>query len=279
MGLLTLAAGRGRGDTTPPVAGFAFASDFGFNTGSTDTIVRDNNEWDVYNNYSSANLLSIVASTGLDFPSDNVLRVDFNNESSGDIRIWDKWALPAGTGNGLYHRVYFRNAIADGAGSHGTGAVHQIEPWSGGGVPWAFKFGTQNDGTTPVIYSFPGLSNWNGPTLSKNTTYRIEWAFIRKGNGFFTPLVRIYNSSDTLLYDTDDFVDDALNTLTAADPDVDLSQADDGTPPTSIFGRELFIGNNGPVNWTVGPGNYNYFGCVAVSTTDWCGAYTVGEAD
>jgi hypothetical protein len=267
--------GRARGGV-PPTA-MAFASEWANSTGTGTTAVRDGTKWDVYNNYSTANLLEVIASTGLDLPTTNCLRVNFNLENAGDVRIWEKWAYPAGTGDGIYHRIYFRNAISDSFGTQSTGNVHQLEPSSGGGVPWGLKFGTNGSGGFSVIWYLADASptSWNlNTTLSKNTTYRIEWAFVRKANGFFTPLARIYNSADALLFDTADFVDDLMNTLEDANPDVNLSATSDSG---HVFGRELFVGNNGP-SWTVTTGNYQYFAATAVSTTGWCGPYTAGEA-
>jgi hypothetical protein len=257
----------------------AFASEWANSTGAGETAVRDGTKWDVYNNYATANLLEVIASTGLDFPTTNCLRVNFNLENAGDVRIWNKWAYPASTGDGIYHRIYFRNAISDSFGTQSTGNVHQLEPSSGAGVPWGLKFGTNGSGGYEVFWYLAGVTpnstfSLNG-TLDKNVTYRIEWAFVRKSNGFFTPLIRIYNASNVLVYDTDDFRDDVPTTLTAKNPDVDLSATSDSG---RVFGRELFVGNNGP-SWTVTTGNYQYFAAAAVSVTDWCGAYVEGEAD
>ena len=135
---------------------------------------------------------------------------------------------------------------------------------------------SKNNGTFPFKFSnadplatfpenkwIPGKPQDN---LTKNTTYRLEWALAKTGTNAYTLDARIYNSAGTLLYDKTSLYDASDNLAMS-------------TYPAGFFHltdarmRELFCGTNGSNMTPVLRDEYSYWGAVMVRNDDWCGAY------
>lgn len=272
-----------------PASSLAFASDWGTATGQTDSALRDGSKWENLTVF-DRQILEVVSASGLGFPSGmtNALRVEFDGEQAAHVSLAENgssnantpWGVP-GTGEGLYFRVYFRNSIPDGDGAQDVGSAHQLQPaWGGCATHWAWKFGSNANGTWGMIFNTDGAGGgtWYGlSTLSKNHTYRLEWGLYNKtAGGAYTLELRIYNESGTQVIDGTDFEDQGSyggggGTMASQAP-IQVSVSDDCI-------RRLFVGNNGPLGWDAGPGSYQYFGGMAVSETDWIGAYSAGEGE
>jgi uncharacterized protein YjdB len=260
----------------------AFFSDWRHSTGGSATAVRDGSKWDVYTNYGGANLLSVVPASGLGFPSGmaNALRVEYSGQSAGHVAINEEsgrafqsahWNAP-GTGEGIYFRFYIRQAISDQAGTASGSSHHPVQSaWGTCANQWAWKFDSGPNGDFFVQFqTYTGGYQWYLNTrIAKNHTWRFEWGFYDKNaSGQYKLDLRIYNEAGQLAYSAADFRGESTQggptgTLAALNPDIAVS--DDCI-------RRFFLGNNGP-QWTVGPGEYIYYGGIAVSRDGWVGAY------
>ena len=259
-------------------ANLVFASAWDYATGTSVAAVGDNNIWPAVNNGSSK--LEVVSASGL-FGAGftNCLRVGLD-----DVAIDDAWVSLTGltapsVGGSRWFRFYMHSAIADTEETFSLGGHHPVE-WNKdtthGEDLLAFKWGHTNGSgvmsnqllvfgaTWPDTY-------WNTHgNLNYNTTYRMEFQLKRPAANQLELHARVYDDSDALLYgdaawdnnnDSKTFVDNV--TLTGID--------DDG------WGA-FHLGMNG----RVGDGSdvvagFHYLGGVAISESDWCGPYSVGE--
>jgi len=246
----------------------AFASAFTTATGTTQSAVGDGGKWNgTYSNNDAEG--EVIASTGLNFPSTNTLRITaidtvFVRGVKTDLPV------PA-VGQSQYHRWYFRPAWPDST-TYSDGQNHPIEGTSGTGGSarnWAFRVNlNQNTNWSIELYSIAGGGSFASPQFTKAGTYRIELRISRTGTNTMEFHARIYNSSDTLLYSDADF----NNGSTTLDTNPSLTL----TFPDDLDAYQM--GNNG---WGAGGWSVNdlycYQGCFAVSLADWCGAYQSGE--
>jgi uncharacterized protein YjdB len=229
--------------------------------------LRDGTNWSSSQDSPTGAVLSVVASSGLGFPSgmSNALRVGYPAPGGGSVRVENRWAEPS-VGQTLYFRTHMRYSIRDAAGNLGASSHHPIQPKPGScPYQWEFRFGSSSNGNVPteiVFYDGPGSYQLSGG-LSKNVAYLLEWAFTRVGtsgtSGTYTARVRI-NGTDV----TSNFRRYDGAALTNA-------------PATPISGecvRALFVGNNGP-QWTgtSATADFVYYGGTAVCTGGWCGAW------
>jgi hypothetical protein len=263
------------GDGGSPVAAL-FVSDWASGTGGSDAVVRDSARtapWTEYNNFQNHGLLMVVSSGGFGFPSgmSNVLRVDYDHESAGDVTVRDVWGTPA-IGSDLYFRLYTRVDLTT---AGGVGANHPVESQSGTcAFDWAYKWGIDGaGGVAQFLWQFantPGHARYVlDRTLAEGQAYRIEWHFRRAAGGYHFD-TKIFDATSALVFDDKNFQnsDSVPGSLADNDPLVQISDE---------CMRSLMVGNNGPVGWTAGPNEYAYYGGVRVCASDWCGPYVPGE--
>jgi hypothetical protein len=254
-------------------------SDWRAATGAGTTAIRDNTKW---NDEACSNpLLDVISAAGLGFPTANVLRVDVNSTQcrkvyvNGDM-VGTKWPLPTVGTQYLFMRYYFRDALPDGTNA---GNPHHMESHVGD-IAWAWKHHDPTGGQFDFVWEFP-RNNYPdvefAVRLSTNATYRAEARLFRDSATTAKALVRVYNSSNTLLATNDNFLNGNGTSLTARDPSI--------TRVTSVAQdlQSMDLGQSGQFGSTAGPGLYNYFGGVAVRVTSdangWIGAYPVAGAE
>jgi hypothetical protein len=298
---------RGR-DSRPPIPTvpggqptFVFTSAFNTATGNGDAAVRDTNltvPWTEHTNnlpYSTRSECRVVSATGLGFPAGmtNVLLADHYETTFSDVRVVDQWTAPVGT-ESLYFRLYYNCSIPNSYGNLPINSYHPIEPQPNN-PPFEFEFlvEVKGDGTFKLWMAIAlqvtgyATERYITPALNKFEAYRIEWRYIRQSTldanrGLYKYDARITNSAGTVVADRTNMVAsfDSHNTLAVDDPATPLTELS-GTSSTV---RALTIGTNGPASWDtpVAVGGvtrdaFTYYGGVAVSKQDWCGAYVAGE--
>lgn len=259
----------------PSGTGIVFASDWGDSLGTGETPMRDGTKWSSVQGTEGP--CEVIASTGLDFPTANVFRIEHEGTARGVIGN-NLWATPA-IGQTLYKRIYWRNGVT--SAIPGAGFNHLVQPCTGVGG---------NCSAAWLVHNYPGgaawsfgLSNENTPIhrwlvaggLAYNTTYRVEWAHTRVGANEFTNMMRIYNSAGTLLTTLGDFscvTHSGAHTM-ATDPPIEVTIDDPDGLGDCLIGWQggSEAGGDGKI------GEYLYVGGFAVSLTDWCGPYTPGE--
>lgn len=268
-------------------AGLVFASDWGTALGSGDDALRDTGKLVPWTELAGTGL-SVIPSTGLDFPTPNVLEVSATETTPGsaDIRFGHTrligLPIPA-VGESLFYRWYLRVAVPDALDSINSGAPHPIQDGTSASQSnWMFETVIQQNGTWgPRLFSFAAANafpnnRWGAPApFQKNQTYRIELQIHRVGTSTFTPHARVFDSAGGLLYGDADIANQGGGgTVTFADaPVLDLN----------ILGNltRLQAGNNAP-NWVNlqsadFPFVMYYQGAFCVRTDTWCGPWQQGE--
>lgn len=246
-----------------------FGSDFGGGVGATRAAVTDNGRWN--GNYSNNDAEGeVISAAGLNFPSLYCLRITAIDTCF--VRAC-KTGLPVpGIGESLYFRWYFRaahpNGLSDSSnhpieGTHSGGSSARNwawRVWHTDADAWHMDIGMEADGTG---WATPGGG------LRKDVTYRFEMQITRTGQNTCEIHARVYDWSDTLIYDDSDFVYGSAS----------LADAPSHTLPSPDDLTDYQVGNNG-----LGAGGWSnptlmyYQGAFAVSTADWCGPYRPGEA-
>lgn len=270
----------------PPPPGdrtFLFHSDWSTARGQTDAALRDLGKaipWTQRIGNGRGN--EVVASTGLAFPTANVLRVvaedgDGDGDASSNVLRVESLPIPS-TGETLYYRWYIRVTVPD---QHtGDSETHPIQDGVAiGSTNWAFQIITRNDGTwlpsieTDAAAAWPN-THWGRPNivLRKNVTYRFELAVRRTGSSTFGLNARIYGADGALLFDDNDFVNSNGTSSLADNPVLNIVNLN------SMNGLNAgFNGLGGPS--TLMPFTMYYQGGVAVCEGDWCGAYSSAESN
>jgi hypothetical protein len=265
------------------VLSLVFASDWGTATGTTDAALRDTDQTLPWETLVTGNTnRDVIASTGLDFPSTNVLRVGTQWNGSGSAafipRITEE--LPAlGIGNSRYYRWYIRWVVPTSLTTWGTPHPIQDGPDAATGN-WLFESRRGTGGTkvtigwNPPANTFPNNRWWAIDALDIDTTYRVELKATRTGTTTFTLDARVYNTANTLLLDGSDFLNqEGLGSTSLADvPSLTMRDV------TQL--RSFQVGTNGAFQGTTSgdhPVDFCYQGCVAISDETWCGAYVNGE--
>jgi hypothetical protein len=254
-----------------PGPGVLFFSDWRTGTGNAQNVLTDGGKWD----FISADFAgSIVRSTGLDFPSDNVFRVEGAGRRAGWVDLHHtRMPVPA-VGESRYYRWYIRVTMPDGLSDDQTHPIQDnylvnwgfyvINARGPAGVPagkWSPQFWNEG-GPWPH-------TRFSGPMLDKNVTYRVEMQLHRLTANTWNMHVRIYNTAGTLLYDDDDFRNGDRSASLASNPSLSLVN------PQGLNG--ITAGNNGigseptPPPW---PFTISYQGAFCVRSDTWCGAYT-----
>lgn len=264
--------GAGSGDLTPE-----FFSDWaGAALGSATTSKNDGGKWTVVGG-SNGTGVEVVAVTGLDMPSGmvNCLLVPWDNGVFNFLRV-DTLDVPAVNEHRAY-RWYQRYTLPD-----GTADTNQHPNQDGNaisGTNWAWNVyndttaGRFRTGVQFVGMSFPN-NNFYGPTLDKDTTYRIETLLTRDVSDAtaFTFDVRVYNSAGALVADGSDFLTSTAVSLSTycASNDLTFNNA------ANLDGFNAGTNDNGGET-----GDWGYQGGVAICDNQgFIGAYgsVTGEA-
>jgi hypothetical protein len=244
-------------------------------TGTGTTAVGDDGIWAV-NQGVAGDQLEVIAATGLDFPAglSNVLRIRQEGEPDFcDVQIT---GLPQpGAGADRFYRVYLR---WDEAAQ--SGYDHGMQPIPGTcAIDWALKRNPRTGG----VHHFHQFGNaasdepyfglidtgGNDILLSRTATYRYEFHFhFLSTTTFQVGGIRIYNSSNTLLYTAAnfyhlDFPGDSAHRLDTMNPTF--------TVGSTCF-QNFMLGNNGQSGWTATE-TFTYYGAFKIRTADWCGAF------
>lgn len=246
-----------------------FASDFGTGLGTSAAALRDTGSPTPWGRLAGGSG-EIISASGLNFPSDNCLRVTCTEAASFLRLVHDNIPVP-GIGDSLWYRWYFRAAWQDGLSD---GQNHPIEPE--GANPWAFSV-LHNQGGAGKFQPYYGISaevgdnyRFYGPVLDKGETHRFELQVKRTGAATQELHARLFDSAGNQLASDAGY----------ANEDESISLADE--PPLAIGALENLstlqcgIEGLGGTDWHPSM-VYAYQGCFAVSIAGWCGPYTPGE--
>jgi hypothetical protein len=250
-----------------------FHSDWSTALGTTSAALGDNGKalpWNVVGGQG----LEVIQSTGLDFPTTNVLRVT-SLEAVGGFAFLRRTGMPIpAVGESRWYRWYIRVTTPNGLEDP------ESHPFQDGNAQsqanWLFH--VYHDGATPgtwrpqfrpapTVNAFPN-DRWNGPDLPKNATFRFELQIHRTATNSFQMHVRVYDAAGTQIH-TDASYSNQQSSATLA------------TNPTFTFLTlanldGLNAGCNGIFGTAPFPFVYGYQGAVAVSGADWLGPYSNG---
>jgi hypothetical protein len=279
---LTVSASDQGGGT--PITDFLFQSDFGFGTGSSQSIDTDGGKWS--GQYAdNGDGMEVIASSGLDFPSTNVLRITAQQAASGLHRISVTGLGTLANDTSRWYRYYYRNEMP----TSGDNSTHPIETGQTPTLEFSFNCEVVSD-TTWRLQLRPGgdqgdadLARWSSPLLDRSVSYRCEWQIHKQSSTEFLAHVRVYDAAtESLLYQDEDF----RNDNGGLSPETPMTLAD---TPTLHFSTadgsqmdELRAGINGIAGTDWYPSIlYGYQGCFAVrdgsGSAGWCGEYIAGE--
>jgi hypothetical protein len=187
--------------------------------------------------------------------------------------------IPA-VGESRFYRWYLRVTMPDNLSDNST---HPIE--AGGANPWAFEienspnrgvpsghygiwFYSAGEGSGNNFRWYLGQDNANLIALRKGVTYRFEYQWHRTGTSTYRQHVRIYDSSDNLLYDDSDFRNFNGSVGMSSNPDLAIG---------NLSGMSAFqVGNNGIGGSGPFPFTYGYQGGFCIRSDTWCGRYSGG---
>jgi hypothetical protein len=265
-----------QGIQQPPAV--VFHSDWSTALGTSDDAKLDRGQdlpWDRF--IGNGRLSEVVPSTGLDFPSPNVLLVIAGwrgsppGAAAENPRI-DGLPIPD-VGESLFFRWYKRVVVPDAwAGDENTHPIQDAN--TGAETNWMQEVTVSPDGTWSHSWqvganAWPN-NRWYAPRLNKNQTYRFELQIHRLGTNTFQMHSRIYDSAGRLLYDDEDFTNVNGTGTLAEQPTLEFRDI-------SILAG-LQVGFNGLSSGVQSdfPMPLYYQGCVAIRTDDWCGPYSGG---
>ena len=260
-----------------------FKSDFSTALGTGVAALLDTGQpvpWDLI--VGNGDLNEVIPSTGLDFPTANVLRVEAGwrdsppGAAAQNPRLDDGVPIPA-VGDSLFYRWYIRVVAPDAYTADPL--THPIQDaTNGGSTNWMFEVNTNSNGTWDLSWNFDGPggvnpfpnNRWRPPSaMSKNVTYRVDLLLVRVGTSTYQVHSRVYQGT-TLLYDDDDF----RNSNSSA------SLADVPTFTFNILQNlsGFQAGFNGLSAGTESefPFVLYYQGGFCIRTVDWCGEYAGG---
>jgi len=258
---------------------FEFTTAWADSTGSSSTALRDGTTWDSVSG-SNTNV-SVIASTGLDFPSTNVLSVQtlWNGLGSSSRTIRKTGLGTPAISDTRYYRFYLRVTVPDGIE---MGTPHPVQDgFDAATSNWLFEMrqGDTAGKYTPVLQSrstaFPNTRYAVLNGLDRGETYRIEIRITRTGSTTYTQSIRIYDSTGTLALDDSDFLNQTGTGATA------LSTQPTFTLNDAAYLDGFTMGTNGAFQGSVSgdhPLQFCYQGAAAISDADWCGVYVSGEA-
>ena len=252
-------------------AAVLWESDWSNSTGNSSDALLDGGEWDSI--MDNNDVLYVVDSSGLGFPAgmQNVLRWSIPQGSAGKmVHVEGNWAAP-GVGDSLYYRWYHLSTVADGEPAGGM-QMHWLQASS---LAWLFLSRAPSAArqlmSLDVLLNYPDNRFYWQNTSSiaqqlTNQVYRFEMKLLRTSSTQGNVSLRVYDGNNNLIADSDDWLNDNLNSLTNRNIIINLSDADYHT---------FEIGNN-DVNAASAATGYMYAGGFAVCDTTWCGPYSGG---
>ncbi len=251
--------------------GIIFSSDWTTALGNTDAALRDTGKASAWSIRGSGDII-VVASTGLDFPTQNVLRINSDGGSGGILR---KTGLPIpAVGESRWYRWYLRQTHVDGLADNETHPMQDGNAASD--TNWMFKVYHNAGGAghwTPQLWAGNGIQAWpntnfTGPVLDKHVTYRVEVQAHRVGATTYQLHIRIYNSANTLIAQDSDFQNGDNSGTLAGNPTLTFRDVN------NLGG--LNVGSNGIFPAHSSAFLYGYQGGIAVSASGWIGPYAGG---
>lgn len=264
---------------------FEFFSDWaGVSTPSNAALdLSDGGKWDSADG--NDRVQRIISAAGLDFPTLNVLETGAEFPEASPVPIIQKGTLSIpGIGESRYYRFYIRVVLPD---SYTTTdwQTHPIQVGNAAGDSiWMFIINNRPEFTSsPFGSSIPaghysaeiwfdqGGTHWYFPFLPKHETHRFELKVTRDTSTTLKAEMRVYDSSGTLLYDSDDVIDfdDNVQSTFYASNSTTI-----GTSVNSF--AVLNCGNNGVGGTAATDEVLTYQGAFGVRTDDWCGPYGNG---
>ncbi len=266
-------------------AGVLFHSDWSTALGNTQRALLDQAKalpWDLV--IGNGSTTTVIASTGLDFPSANCLQVNGDYAGAGAQPIQtrqvavrpmnNRWPVPD-VGQSLFFRLYKRLVYPCPMFPTLGNNNHPLEEQPGGASNWSWSFAVEPAGWRPALQSQVSTRFRLGPPsapifLARNVTYRLEWQVHRIGATTCNLHARIFDSAGALLHGDAAFVlDSNPGQSLATMPTLNL------TDVQTLDG--LQVGTNGPGVDPGGPtGPMWYLGAVAVRADGWCGPYANG---
>lgn len=266
--LLTFAA-------APQVPAALFASQWR-TTGTGSSVIRDGtpDRWTGALSATGGSVVTAGSAALADWPTANALRVPSAAGESACLIQRTDLAVQA-IGESRFYRVYMDVRVPD---DSSDAASH---PFQDGNAASNTNWMVEIYHDTPVANTWrlsiwpgngtqanPNYQRWTSLTnLTKGVTYRIEWQVRRTGAATMEIHVRVYNGAGVLVLGDADFVelDGAGSVSLANNPQL-------GIYDQNSIGTWLNAGCN-QSGWTGAGTMYAYQGAVAVSGTDWLGAY------
>jgi hypothetical protein len=255
----------------------AWFSDWRTATGTSQNALYDGSKWS--GQLCMHDVAAIVAADGLDFPTTNVFRSDYVGLGNClMIQARDRWLAPQ-VGEYLFVRLYYRNAMPDGAVVGNPHPIHIGTGTNGQAYTVVMNFTGPNNGVSRMRVNLPGAQQWPDAFWSypfnTHETYRIEFRLHRVTQTTARLDLRVYDSANNLVGDNDDFHNGETGansrTLTESDPTLTV---DDHSFTL------LELGNNDPAGADDGDDWFVYWGAAAVVVSDdaaaWPGPYPAG---
>ena len=304
MSLFALVGSPAEGGISPnaaPAPGGAVPSDaimvtpWSTGTGTGDAAVRDTDRTVPYaSRKGTAADFEIVSASGLGFPAGmtNVAKSTCASNSPSNVGVRIQAASSPGlstpaVGTDRYYRLYRRVDMPDlYISSGGDGLIHQPQDADSGTGNTTFQFEIyyNSDGTWEFEFYLndtslgANLRRYVLPAaLTKGVVYRFEWRVHVVSSTTVWVDARVYDSSDVLLYSSEDFTrKTGLDTMAAQNI---------FTIPGVANLRGLQMGSN---SWSVDPADIggglgdqisHYDGGLMIRTDDWCGAFSDQEED
>ena len=244
--------------------------------GSSSDSIRDGGKWNLVGGFGH----EVALTTGLNFPTAKACKFVAHRSNSGFALLRTTGMPVPPVGSTRYYRWYVRMTFPDALVGNGD------HPWQDGnavsdcnyivGVHYGSDVGAARNGQWQIGATFIGNTNGafdNGPWLNKNQTYRVEVALQRLSTTTYDFSMRVYDSSNNLLFDDDDFpADFGGGNLATRGPWTfrnvnNLDGFNCGTNDFETAGNDF---------WTT-TFDYGYQGCFAIGDdTGWLGPYGSG---
>jgi hypothetical protein len=268
-------AGRpaGGGGGGSPRTDLIFKSDWTGSLGSSSTVLL-NGVWSITSTNFDDGRMEVIESTGLDFPSPNVLRVDAveDRDAFAEMRATGL-GVPA---EGTYRtwRWYFRCVQPNGLSDINTHPIEDANGLTSHAQQWDFSPINGTDEYTPRYDTVAGGGGqYAPPAVPKGVTHRCEIQLLRVNATQFRLYGSIFDTDDNLLYDSADFVNEITPFDNLGDGLFTFADID------ALDG--LTCGLNGITPPAPFPFTYAYEGCFAVrdsSTDELIGPYHPDES-
>lgn len=275
-----------------------FSSKWSFATGNSDNALADGSygttgKWNALTGGIINTVCNIVplASEGLNsggtaIDALNALQINHQtpSPSSGQPGINGIWTSPQ-VGESRYWRLYLYNNIANDEGNRGE-SHHPVETIRGSGNnAWQFNFTTNSDGTFNFfIWTDPpgtvgASTKWYPDTGSSHQVHLPKFAWLRfeikmtkTAANLYIFDIRVYNSSDVLLYGK---ASDSptLGNWKNATGTVDVTDAAIGMSDAQLDGFEVGTSGGSDLSNLIRI-ERTYYAAVAIASNNWIGPYS-----